>query len=62
MQDRYTRCTHNCQDVYKDALPAAGEPTPQQLEAAKNKGEQCIVDCVDTHLPLIPKMIAMLID
>ncbi|XP_064382436.1 protein FAM136A-like [Halichondria panicea] len=58
IQDRLTRCSYNCQDVYKDALPATGEPTSQQLEAAKKKGEQCIVNCADTHLPLIPKMIA----
>ncbi len=57
-KNRLTRCSQNCQDVFKDALPSTGEPSPQQLDAAKKKGEQCIISCADTHLPLIPKMIA----
>lgn len=57
-KERLTRCSQACQDVFKDSLSSSGEPTPHQIEKAQTKAEQCIVQCADTHIPLIPKLIA----
>ena len=33
-------------------------PSQQEVEKAKRHGEACLMKCADSHVPLIPKMIA----
>uniref|UniRef100_A0A1X7UWJ5 Protein FAM136A n=1 Tax=Amphimedon queenslandica TaxID=400682 RepID=A0A1X7UWJ5_AMPQE len=58
IQDRLTRCAQQCQDKAMDSL--SSNPTVEERERAHKIGQDCLLGCADTHIPLINKMFTRL--
>ena len=36
----------------------SSKPTSKDIDSARQHGEACVMKCADTHMPLIPKLMA----
>ena len=55
IQGRLTRCAQQCQDMVMDTL--SSNPTQEERERATQKAEACLLQCAETNIPQISKII-----
>ncbi|XP_005094393.1 protein FAM136A [Aplysia californica] len=53
-QNRLQRCAMSCQDKLKDQMPV--QPSDADVQRGRSSLEQCVVQCADSHVGLVPDL------